>query len=374
MTRVVKCLPILGLLLLSGCNLVVMNPSGYIASQQSDLIIYATILMLIIVLPVMALTVFFAIRYRASNKKATYEPDWDHSTSLEIVIWSVPMAIILCLAGLTWVATHRLEPYSPLSRISADVPIDESVEPLLVQVVAMDWKWLFIFPEYGVAAVNEVAAPVDRPIRFEITSSTVMNSFYIPALAGQIYAMAGMQTELNAVINKPGTYKGFSANYSGAGFSEMHFDFKGLNDADFNAWIDGAKSGQNALDRAAFIQLDMPSIANPVTYYNTVDPELWDAIINLCVEENKLCHDDMMMVDALGGGGLQGLYLREAFAGICTADDPVAMLAQINAKNGQKLTKASDRTSPAKLDSDILRQISRPSQQTSIAYPTDRKQ
>ncbi|MEM9632229.1 MAG: ubiquinol oxidase subunit II [Pseudomonadota bacterium] len=344
--------------LLGGCNFVVMNPSGDIASQQADLIIYSTVLMLIVVLPVMALTVFFAIKYRSSNKEAKYEPEWHHSTNLEIIIWSVPMAIILCLAGLTWVATHRLEPYSPLSRISEEIPIDENVEPLVIQAVAMDWKWLFIYPEQGVAVVNEVAAPVNRPIKFEITSSTVMNSLYIPALAGQIYAMAGMQTELNAVINEEGSYKGFSANYSGAGFSQMHFQFHGLENGGFENWVEKVRSGPDELDRTAFLQLDQPSIAHPVTYYNSVVPELWDAIINLCVDKNELCHDDMMMVDALGGGGLEGLFLREVFAGICSSDDPAALLAKVridrelaNAKNKQK------NLSVAETDISALQQI-----------------
>ena len=350
---IVALLPLLG-----GCNLVVMNPSGDIASQQADLIIYSTILMLIVVLPVMTLTVIFAIKYRASNKDAEYKPDWHHSTSLEIVIWTVPMAIIMCLAGLTWVATHRLEPYSPLSRISAEIPIDKSEKPLVIQAVAMDWKWLFIYPEQGIAVVNEVAAPVNRPIQFEITSSTVMNSLFIPALAGQIYAMAGMQTEMNAVINEPGNYRGFSANYSGAGFSKMTFRFHGLDDDGFEAWIAKAGADAQSLDRTAFLDLDKPSIAHPVTYYGSVDPELWDAIINLCVDPGALCQDDMKTVDALGGGGIEGLFLRESFAGICSSEDPASMLARI--RIDRKLSEAQsdqDRVAPRATDLNVLQQL-----------------
>ena len=344
--------------ILSGCNFVVMNPSGDVADQQADLIIYSTVLMLIVVLPVMALTVFFAIKYRSSNKDAEYDPDWHHSTNLEIVVWSVPMAIIMCLAGLTWVATHRLEPYSPLRRISAEIPIDKSVEPLVIRAVAMDWKWLFIYPEQGIAAVNEVAAPVNRPIKFEITSSTVMNSLYIPALAGQIYAMAGMQTELNAVINEEGSYKGFSANYSGAGFSEMHFRFHGMNVEGFDAWVAKVGDAGQSLDRNAFLQLDQPSIAHPVTYYGSVGGDLWEAIVNLCVDRNDLCHDDMMMVDALGGGGLEGLFLREVFAGICSVDDPAAILAQIRIdRELARKEDEPDNMTPAKTDISALQQI-----------------
>ena len=315
--------------LVSGCELVVMKPSGDVASQQADLIIYSTVLMLIVILPVMALTVFFAIRYRASNTKATYDPDWDHSISLEIVVWSVPLAIIICLAGLTWVATHRLNPYDPLRRISAEQPIDPAVEPLVVQVVAMDWKWLFIYPEQGIATVNEAATIVDRPVEFQLTSTTVMNSFYVPAMAGQIYAMAGMQTELNAVLNQPGSYDGFSANYSGAGFSHMRFKMHAFDEEGFAQWVETVDATPEALDQEAFVALEAASVDHPVTYFGGIDEGLWRLILNMCAGSDELCLDDMMMVDALGGGGIAGLFNREIFKGICTVDDAPAMLAML---------------------------------------------
>ena len=313
-------------LAMGGCDMVVMAPSGDVASQQSQLIVYSTVLMLIIVLPVMAAIAFFAWYYRESNEEARYEPDWDHSISLEIVVWTLPLAIIICLAGLTWVATHRLNPYEPITRLTADEPVEEGVEPLVVQVVALDWKWLFIYPEQGVAAVNEMAVPVNRPIEFHLTSTRVMNSFYVPALAGQIYAMPGMQTELNAVMNEPGVYHGFSANYSGSGFSFMHFDFHGLDAGGFDEWIAAAEGSEQILDARTFVELEQPSEKHPVTYYSDHVDDLWERVVNLCFKEGTLCQDDMMMVDALGGGGLEGLRMREAFADICTADDPVAFL------------------------------------------------
>jgi len=318
-----------GLSLLSGCKLVVLDPAGDVAAQQGDLIVYATILMLIVILPVMALTIFFAFHYRSSNTSAAYEPDWDHSISLEIVVWSVPLAIIICLAGLTWVATHRLEPYNDLKRISAELQVDEAIQPLTVQVVAMDWKWLFIYPEYGIASVNEFAAVVNRPIEFKLTSATVMNSFYVPAMAGQIYAMAGMETELNAVMNMPGVYDGFSANYSGEGFSQMRFKFHALDSAGFNAWIDTVKTSDTALDRTAYTALEKPTVSHPVTYFSTVQSGLWRRILNMCAGDDALCLDDMMMVDALGGGGIQGLYNRDLYRNICAADDSRAVLAML---------------------------------------------
>lgn len=315
--------------LLSGCELVVLNAPGDVASQEGDLIVYATVLMLIVIIPVMALTVFFAIKYRESNKDATYEPDWDHSISLEIVVWSVPLAIIICLAGLTWVATHRLEPYDPLRRISENRAITPFDTPLTVQVVAMDWKWLFIYPEYGIATVNEAATVVDRPIEFQLTSATVMNSFYIPALAGQIYAMAGMETELNAVMNEPGTYRGISANYSGAGFSQMNFEFHAFDEAGFDAWVQAVKADGKVLDRQAYVDLEDQTIDHPVVYFGGIESKMWERIVNMCAGGDDLCRHDMMMVDALGGGGVEGLFNRELYLGLCSADDPKALFSML---------------------------------------------
>ena len=319
-----------GALALSGCNLVVMNPSGDVASQQAQLIVYATVLMLIVIIPVIALTIFFAFKYRASNEEATFDPDWHHSISLEMVVWSVPMAIIMCLAGLTWVATHRLEPYNDIRRIDAQTPIDPSVEPLTIQVAAMDWKWVFLYPEQGIATVNEVAAPVDRPIEFHITSATVMNSFYIPALAGMIYAMPGMQTELNAVINEEGVFKGLSANYSGEGFSHMNFDFIATVDqAGFDAWVEKVQAEGSDLDLDGLAELNKPSVDHPVMYFGSYDENAWNRLVNKCVDEDDLCLNDMMMADALGGGGIEGLFNREQFRGLCSAENPGAIMALI---------------------------------------------
>lgn len=193
--------------LLAGCNAVLLSPSGDVAVQQRNLILISTGLMLLIIVPVIILTLLFAWRYRASNQAARYDPEWNHSTVLELLIWAAPLLIIIALGALTWVSTHQLDPYRPLARLSEGREVPPDTKPLVVEVVALDWKWLFVYPEQGVAAVNEMAAPVDRPIQFRITSSSVMNSFFIPALAGQIYAMPGMQTTLHAVINHPGEYE-----------------------------------------------------------------------------------------------------------------------------------------------------------------------
>lgn len=281
--------------LLTGCDAVVMSPSGDVAAQQADLIVWSTILMLIIIVPVIFLTLWFAWRYRESNQSATYKPDWDHSTTLELVIWAAPLAIIIALGALTWVSTHKLDPYRPLDRIGEGKPVPEGVEPLVVEVVAMDWKWLFFYPEQGIATVNELAAPLDRPIKFRITATTMMNSFYIPALAGQIYAMGGMETQLHAVINEAGRYEGFSANYSGEGFNKMRFEFLGMPDGEFNQWVSEVRADGEALSRARYKQLEKPSVDDPVQFFGEVAPGLYDAILNRCVDPGQICMKDMMM-------------------------------------------------------------------------------
>ncbi len=287
--------------LLGGCDLVLMNPSGDVAVQQRNLIIASTALMLLIILPVIAATVIFAWRYRASNTSATYTPDWHHSTQLEVMIWTAPLLIIIALGALTWISTHVLDPFRGVSRISATKPLVAGTKPLIVEVVALDWKWLFFYPEQGIATVNELAAPVDRPIEFKITSATVMNTFFVPALAGQIYAMAGMETKLNAVINHEGVYEGLSANYSGAGFSHMHFKFHALGDDGFKAWTAKVKQGGKPLDLDGYRQLEKPSEEVPVIYYSSVKPDLYDSILNLCTEPGKMCMSQMMAIDAAGG-------------------------------------------------------------------------
>jgi cytochrome o ubiquinol oxidase subunit 2 len=277
--------------LMSGCDLVVLHPAGDVAAQQGHLIVVSTILMLLIVVPVIALTLIFAWRYRQSNRTATYQPDWDHSTGLELLIWAAPLLIIIALGAVTWISTHTLDPYRPLRELSAHRNVPAGTKPLTVEVVALDWKWLFIYPDLGVAFVNELAAPVDVPIRFKITASSVMNSFFIPALAGQIYAMPGMQTELNAVINHPGAYEGFSANYSGAGFSGMHFKFRGMSAADFERWVQHARDAGSPLGGDVYRELVKPSERDPVRLYSSVDPGLYDAILNQCVTPGTLTKD-----------------------------------------------------------------------------------
>lgn len=294
--------------LLAGCQAVVLQPSGDIAAQQRDLVVASTVLMLLVIVPVMVLTAVFAWRYRAGNRDAAYDPEWSHSTQLELAIWAAPLLIVIALGALTWIGTHTLDPFRPLSRIDASRGLPAEVKPLKVQVVALDWKWLFIYPDHGIASVGEMAAPVDVPIEFDITASTVMNAFFVPALAGQIYAMPGMQTKLHAVINRAGDYEGFSANYSGEGFSDMRFRFAGMSAADFDRWAASVKRAGGTLDRAEYLRLEKPSVREPVRHYARVTEGLFDAVVNLCVEPSKMCMRDMMAIDARGGLGLAGIY------------------------------------------------------------------
>ena len=298
--KLARVLPLFAVPMLAGCNMVVLNPAGDIALQQRNIIYISTALMLVIVIPVLVLIILFAWRYRSGND-ATYDPEFDHSTSLELVIWSAPLLIIIALGGLTWWSTHKLDPFRPLERISAGRPVDPTVKPLHIQVVSLDWKWLFIYPEQGIATVNELALPVDRPVRFDLTSTNMMNTFYAPTLAGMIYTMPGMRSTMHAVLNKPGDYEGFSGNYSGAGFSDMRFRLRGLPAADFERWAAGVKSGRLPLNTSNYRILVRPSEKVAPIHFGTVDPDLFRRILERCVEPGTSCTSDVMRHDQAAG-------------------------------------------------------------------------
>jgi len=328
----------LAALLAAGCSkATVLNPAGDIAAQQGHMVVQATLLMLLIIVPVMALTLWFAWKYRASNTAADYAPDWHHSTTLELLIWAAPLAIIITLGTITWIGTHKLDPYRPLDRISETKPLPANVKPLEVQVVAMDWKWLFFLPEYGIAVVNELAAPVDRPIHFKLTATSTMNVFYVPDLAGMIYAMPGMQTELNAVINRAGVFPGLAAHHSGPGFSGMTFKFHGLEQSAFDNWVAQAKAGGKTLTRATYRELEKPSARHPVERFAAMDADLYGRILNRCVEDGKMCLHQMMAIDAAGGQA----YLRAIGANlpqdICTVADADRIVSQLYGANASAI-------------------------------------
>lgn len=259
------------ILFLSGCKLTVLDPKGPIGADEKNLILISTGLMLIVVVPVILLTLIFAYWYRASNDRAKYLPKWAHSNRIEAVVWIVPIVIILVLGSLAWTTTHRLDPYRPLA------PREKT---LMIDVVALDWKWLFVYPDQRIATVNEVAFPVNTPVEFHVTSDAVMNSFFIPGLAGQIYAMAGMQTKLGVIASEAGSFDGISANYSGAGFSGMKFKALAMPEQDYLAWVAGVKAKGGPLDGPSYAALARPSMSNPAAYYSPADPGLFQGLID----------------------------------------------------------------------------------------------
>jgi cytochrome o ubiquinol oxidase subunit II len=273
-------------LVLSGCNLVVMDPKGPVGLQEKDLIILAIGLMLIPVIPVIIMTIGFAWRYRASNKAATYAPDFEHSNRIEAVVWAIPCLIILALGAVTWVSTHELD---PRAKIEAHQTATRT-KPVEVQVVSLDWKWLFIYPEYGIASVNELALPVGTPVHFRLTSSAVMNSFFIPQLGSQIYTMPGMETKLNLRADYAGSYDGVSANYSGFGFAAMKFKANAMSEADFEAWVARAKTSPALLDKTSYNALAKPGMTNKPVFYAKTDGELFHHILNNCTD-GSICTD-----------------------------------------------------------------------------------
>ena len=269
--RLLGLVPLLGTLLLGGCNMTLLNPTGQVGLEQRNLIITATLLMLLVVIPVIVMTFLFAWKYRASNTKATYTPKWNHSTKIEIAVWTVPVLIIIALGYITYKSTHELDPYRP---------IESDVKPVTIEVVALDWKWLFIYPEQGIATVNKIVFPAHTPVNFRITSDAVMNSFFIPGLGGQIYAMAGMQTKLHLIADRNAEMDGISANYSGAGFTGMKFKAISTTQEEFDAWVSEVKKSPKQLEQAEYAALAKQSQNNPVELYSSVTPNLFQTIVD----------------------------------------------------------------------------------------------
>ncbi len=261
---------LLGWSLLHGHTIAILNPQGIIARKEFSLLIVATLLMLIVVIPVFVLTFVIAWRYRASNTKAKYTPDWDHNHALEALWWGIPCALIIALSIITWRSSHELDPYKALA---------STTKPITIQVVALQWKWLFIYPEQQIASVNLVEFPAGTPVNFEITADAPMNSFWIPQLGGQIYAMPGMNTSLHLMADTPGSYAGSSVNISGKGFAGMKFTAKSTTEADFNQWVKAAGHTRRPLSLTTYDQLAKPSENNPAATYALTDPNLYNDVI-----------------------------------------------------------------------------------------------
>lgn len=257
-------------LLLTGCEYKLFDPKGPIADLQMDLLIISALIMLIVVVPVTVMGVWFPYRYRRNNGKRPYKPDWEHSNMIEFVVWTIPIIIIIVLGIITYKTSYSMDPRKP---IESDKPT------MVVQVVAMDWKWLFIYPEYEIATVNEVVFPVDVSVEYLVTSDTVMNSFFIPNLGSQIYAMSGMENRVHLMASEEGTYRGFSANYSGFGFSGMKFDAVATSQQEFEQWVAKVKASPIALDDAEFAKLREKTKDVKPKHYSTVNPLLFSEII-----------------------------------------------------------------------------------------------
>jgi cytochrome o ubiquinol oxidase subunit II len=258
------------MMLLKGVNIDVLSPQGEIARKEHQLILFTLLLSLVVVVPVFVMLIGFSLRYRESNKRAAYRPNWEGNRLLEAIWWGIPCVIIVILGVVTWQSSHELDPYKDLN---------SSVAPVNVQVVALQWKWLFIYPDQQIATVNELIIPEKTPINFTITSDAPMNSFWIPSLGSQVYAMSGMSTELRLIADKTGEYRGSSANISGSGFADMNFMAKSRSRADFDAWVQQTKSLDTGLDEATYKTLAEPDVEERPLYYALKDTDLYDKII-----------------------------------------------------------------------------------------------
>ncbi|KEA64646.1 Cytochrome O ubiquinol oxidase subunit II [Marinobacterium lacunae] len=286
--------------LLTGCKEGILAPKGQVAADEKSLIITATLLMLIVVIPVIVLTLYFAWRYRASNTRATYTPKWAHSNRIELVVWLVPCLIVSILGVITWRTTHELDPYQPLAG---------EADPITVEVVSLDWKWLFIYPERKIATVNELVFPAHRQVRFKITSDSVMNSFFIPQLGSQIYSMAGMETKLHLIADEPGVYDGFSANYSGGGFTGMSFKARATaSEADFDTWVEQVRAGDKTLDQQSYKVLAQRSENHPIEHYAHVSEGLFDTVLKQYMRHH---HDQQMSQFDAEHGALEHSLAKE---------------------------------------------------------------
>jgi cytochrome o ubiquinol oxidase subunit 2 len=256
--------------LVSACSGGVLDPHGPVSDAERHILFDATVIMLCVVVPVIIGTCLFAWWFRAGNLKAKRRPEWAYEGRIEFVVWTIPALVVLFLGGIAWIGSHDLDPREPLRSYST---------PLDIQVVSLDWKWLFIYPGLGVASVNHLVVPVGMPLRFRLTSAGVMNSFFIPQFGSQIYTMAGMATELNLQTNDPGTFGGLSAQFSGDGFSDMRFDVVAVPTEEFGKWIEATRAQGGSLDAKEYSSLAQPSERNPPITFGAVSGGLFDAIV-----------------------------------------------------------------------------------------------
>src|SRR5580700_1477739 len=255
--------------LLSSCHKGVLDPHGPVGAAERLMLYDATAIMLAVIGPVILLTLLFAWWFRAGNRHARYRPDWEYSPRIEVIVWAIPALVILFLGGIAWVGSHQLDPPRALQ---------SNTQPLEVQVVSLDWQWLFIYPGQQIASLNHLVIPTGVPVRFSLTSTSVMNSFFIPQLGSQIYTMPGMTTHLNLQADQGGRYPGISAQFSGEGFADMRFDVDAVPGTGFQAWVSDVHASSQVLDAATFAQLALPSRAKGSATYADVSGGLFEAI------------------------------------------------------------------------------------------------
>jgi cytochrome o ubiquinol oxidase subunit 2 len=262
---------LIGAATLGGCSGGVLDPQGPIAAAQRLILLNSTGIMLAIVIPTIFATLGTAYWFRASNTRARYMPEFGYSGRLELLVWSIPIMTVILVGGVTWISSYDLDPPKPIA---------STEKPVRVQVVALDWKWLFIYPDHGIAAVNQLTIPVRTPIRFELTSAGVMNSFFVPQLGSQIYTMAGMVTRLYLQADHAGTFRGMSSNYSGAGFSDMIFNVNAVPADKFAQWVTATHASGPTLDAQSYAELAKPSQAVTPFTYRAVAPDLFNGILS----------------------------------------------------------------------------------------------
>jgi cytochrome o ubiquinol oxidase subunit 2 len=272
---------LIGAAMLGGCREGVLDPKGPVASAERLILFNSLGIMLAIVIPTILATLGVAFWFRAANHRARYRPNFAYSGRLELLVWAIPAMTVLLVGGVAWIGSHDLDPRKPIA---------SSVSPVTIQVVSLDWKWLFIYPELGIASVNQLTIPVATPVSFELTSSGVMNSFFVPQLGGQIYTMAGMTTRLNVQADHAGTYRGLSAQYSGGGFSDMRFSVTAVPTQDFDKWVASARGDGPVLDAKTYADLVRPSMAVAPFTYRAIAPTLFNTILGAVMHPGDPSH------------------------------------------------------------------------------------
>lgn len=274
--------------LVQGVDIPVLDPSGIVADQQHKLLVFTVLLSAVVVIPVFTLLVVFVWKYRETNKNSKYIPEWSENARLEYIWWGIPIAIILVLSIVTYRTSHSLDPYRPIA---------SDRQTLEVQVVALQWKWLFIYPEHKLAAVNQLTVPVDRPVHFTLSADAPMSAFWIPALGSQIYTMNSMSSQLNLMATERGTYRGYNTNINGSGYADMWFDVDVISDEEFDNWMTDKLRSDDLLDQASLVKLAEPSVSDK-RYYRLADKSLYQSIVmknmNSMDSANKISHDGNM--------------------------------------------------------------------------------